>query len=501
MSSIHEQAMSYVYQQVLQRLLGHFTRAERTALQLLIQRLIVAAGGIERIASFKVMVAFSGGKDSAYTVAFLRAAQLSIAGRSPGTFNLRIATMRHAGMTPAVMGNIQRTYSGLFLHDDPRVELLVVDNQYVQIFEPELPFSQAGREQNRSDMLLSGHLSAGDGRTTFCNSCYLGIAEFFGRAAAWGTGVDALVSGDSRKEQKQYIAWIMRLVPRNAQRFSDWGNQNFNGVLRTIDSIGQAYYQELYGDGSEMAGRVVRPLGFPNKSVVPSYITISDLMHSNVEEHWNLLTEFLGFRFDDLAFSFSESDCANPLLMAHMRGLKAQYVQGRAYADGIAEYLELAKAMMRRKQMPQRLIDQALGAYVGETRLQARRELAAAFALEGFGLNEAQLVCLLFSPFVDEGRELEIFLRRCHPGMLVALPDLHKALAGMTAPEQVTQWLIDISGLSIKGLQNLYLKQRVDFSQQHSIIARVRAADPDKRKISTVDSVTGEAVTEMISGR
>lgn len=39
MSSIHEQAMNYVYQQVLQRLLGYFTRAERTALQLLIQQI------------------------------------------------------------------------------------------------------------------------------------------------------------------------------------------------------------------------------------------------------------------------------------------------------------------------------------------------------------------------------------------------------------------------------------------------------------------------------
>ena len=49
MSTIHEQAMSYVYQQVLQRLVGHFTRAERTVLQLLIQRIVVAAGGMEQV--------------------------------------------------------------------------------------------------------------------------------------------------------------------------------------------------------------------------------------------------------------------------------------------------------------------------------------------------------------------------------------------------------------------------------------------------------------------
>lgn len=92
MSAIHDQAMNYVYQQVLHRLLGYFTRAERTALQLFIQRLVVAAGGVERIGECKVLVVHTGSRDSSYTLAFLRAAQLSIAGRAPATFNLRVAT-------------------------------------------------------------------------------------------------------------------------------------------------------------------------------------------------------------------------------------------------------------------------------------------------------------------------------------------------------------------------------------------------------------------------
>lgn len=499
MSSIHEQAMNYVYQQVLQRLLSYFRRSERTALQLLIQRLIVAAGGIERISSFKVLVPFSGGKDSAYTVALLRAAQLSIAGRSPATFHLRIANMRHSGMTPAVMDNIQRTYSALFLHDDPRVELLEIDHQTVRIFEPGLPLSHASREQNRSDMLVSGHVSAGDGRTTFCNSCYLGIAEFFERATTWGSGVDAVVSGDSRKEQKQYVTWVMRLAPRTAYRFTDWGNQNFNGMLSIIGNISQAYHRELYG--AEEAAQLPSSMSEASKAGAPGFIAISDLIASNAEEHWKLLTDFLGFRFDDLAFSFSESDCANPLLMAHMRGLKVQHVQGRSYAEGIAEYLQLAKTLMRRKNMPQRLVDQAMAAYASEEGITARRELAASFAHEAFGVSEAQLVCMLFSPFVNEGRELEMFLRRLHPGMLVALPDLHKALQGSAAPDQVLQWLGDISGLTLEGLQSLYRKSRVDFTDQTSIIARVRASDPDKRQIMTVDPQSGEAVAEVLSGR
>lgn len=500
MSTIHEQAMNYVYQQVLQRLLSYFTRAERTALQLLIQRLIVAAGGIERVSSFKALVAFGGGKDSAYTLAFMRAAQLSIACRAPGTFNLRVATLRHAGITPAVMDNIHRSYSALFLYDDPRVETLVIDNQYTQAFEPDLPFSSAGREQNRSDMLLAGHLSAGDGRTTFCNSCYLNLADFLGRAASSGTGVEAVVSGDSSKDQKHYGTWLARLAQRSGQGGGPWATQSLGGALRLVDNIGQAWYQELYSEEEE-AARPQRTAPYSGRASAPALISIADLVSCKVEDHWNLLTEFLGFRFSDLAFSFSESDCANPLLMAHMRGLKAQHLQQRHYADGIAEYLQLATLLMRRKHMPQRLIDQTLAAYQGAERIEARRELAASFAQEGYGLNESQLVCMLFSPFVNEGRGLEVFLRRSHPGMLVALPDLHKALQGGSAPEQVLQWLTDISGLSIKGLQNLYRKQRVDFDDNQSLIARIRASDPDKRRISTVDPQTGEAVHEVLSGR
>lgn len=500
MSAIHEQAMNYVYQQVLQRLLGYFTRAERTALQLLIQRLIVAAGGIERMSSFTVMIAFGGGKDSAYTVALLRAAQLSIAARAPGTFNLRVATLRHAGITPAVMGNIHRVYSALFLYDDPRVEMLVFDHQYTHAFEPDLPFSSAGCEQNRCDMLQAGHLSAGDARTTFCNSCYLGLAQFLGRAISWGNGADAVVSGDSRKEQKQYITWLMRLAQGSGLHTGHWRNQSLQSVMRSLDHIGQAWLHELYGEDEPVVS-CVRPPLLPAKPLNPTFVPINDLVCGKADDHWNLLTEFLAFRFEDLAFSFSESDCANPLLMAHMQGLRAQWVEQREYADGIADYLVLARSLMRSKQMPVRLIEQAMAAYDGEQRIEARRELAADFAQQAYDLSEAQLVCMLFSPFVDGGAGLEAFLRRCHPGMLVALADLHRALDGQSAPDQVLLWLVEISGLSLPGLQGLYKRQSLKRTDPTSIIARIRLADPDQRRIRRVDPHSGELQVVRLTGR
>src|SRR3982751_5321081 len=114
MSTIHDQAMNYVYQQVLQRLLSFFSRAERTALQLLIQRLAVAAGGMENIGHFKVLVNQSGSRDSCYTLALLRAAQLTIAGRSPATFQLRVANLRWNGSSQVSLQNMHRSYSALF---------------------------------------------------------------------------------------------------------------------------------------------------------------------------------------------------------------------------------------------------------------------------------------------------------------------------------------------------------------------------------------------------
>lgn len=115
MNNFHEQAMGFVYHQVLHRLQGFFSRPERIALQLLIQRLLVAAGGVERIGHYRVMVVHEGGKECAYTLAFLRAAQLSIAGRSTETFKLRIAILRQPRMTANVMTRIQTQCNELFI--------------------------------------------------------------------------------------------------------------------------------------------------------------------------------------------------------------------------------------------------------------------------------------------------------------------------------------------------------------------------------------------------
>ena len=214
MTSIHDQAMNYVYQQVLQRLLGFFSRAERTALQLLIQRLAVAAGGMDQIADFKVLAIQSGSRDSCYTLAMLRAAQLTIATRSPTTFQLRVATLRLNSTSTTALENIHRTCSALFVFDDPRVEVLMVDNREVLPFDHVAPTSRAGRESHRMNQLMIGHRRVWDQPLDLWDDGYLATGEFYGQIARWNHGVDALVSGDALRQQKQFIEGLRRAIAK-----------------------------------------------------------------------------------------------------------------------------------------------------------------------------------------------------------------------------------------------------------------------------------------------
>lgn len=489
---------------LLARIENYFSISEQRAMRTLALRLISQAGGLDHLSGFRVMVAYGGGKDSSYTLAFMRAVQLQLAVDVGQTFMLRVASMRHAGVTAAVMANIDRVYWALALYHDPRVQLVVVDHEQVRPFERELEFPAAVRAMNRLDVLMNGHRAAGDGRPTFCNSCNLAVADFYGRAAWWRGGVNVIVTGDSRKEQKHYFAWVMRLAERLGLDVASSRQQGFRGLLQALDGVSGRYFAELFGPGFEQEceqRRVSCGAAAGDAAADPEFISIYDLVSYCAQDHWSLLTEFLGFRFDELAFSFTESDCANPMLMAHMRGLKAEHVQGRTYHDGISDYLELALRLMQKKEMPERLISLALAPYATPDLIAVRRELAARFASEAFDLDEVQLVCMQFSPFVDAGQALADYVAHCHAHRLPDLPGLHQVLSGQAEDASLATWLSQVSGLSLKALRSLYANVRIDFDQDSSIVSWVRAGDPHKGRLTRIDPHTGQVLVEVVSGR
>lgn len=453
MTHIHDQAMNYVYQQVLQRLLSFFSRAERTALQLLIQRLAVAAGGMERIGEYKVLAVQCGSRDSCYTLALLRAAQLTIASRAPATFQLRVATLRLNGMSQLALDNIHRSYNALFVYDDPRVEVLMVDNREVLAFDHQAPVSSAGRESNRTNLLMIGHRRAVDGALDLWDDGYLATGEFQGQIARWNNGVDALVSGDSPRQQKRFIEGLKRAAAKAGLATSSRHEADYGGLFMLLDEFGSDCYQAIYADYGQEAWRPAEQFEACRRT---TYIDIHDVLVSHLEERWPLLTEFLGFQADELAAHLGENQYVSVAVSAHLRGLQACFVQGGTYEAGVAHYLQRALVMMRRNQLPERLCERADEAYGNPHKLAGQRALIADEALRSFGLNEAQWVCLLFAPFVDQGAALERFLRQCHPGMLVAMPELHRAMQGHPVAEQILQWMVDVSGLPVSLIGKLY---------------------------------------------
>src|SRR4051794_287451 len=74
-----------------------------------------------------VLVAYGGGKDSSYMLAFVRLMQLITYQIYGATFRMRVATNRHAGMPRAVLENMDRAFRALGLFDDSDCEMLLID--------------------------------------------------------------------------------------------------------------------------------------------------------------------------------------------------------------------------------------------------------------------------------------------------------------------------------------------------------------------------------------
>jgi hypothetical protein len=458
MINIHEQAMNNVYQQVLQRLLSFFSRAERTALQLLIQRLAVAAGGMEQIGNYKVLAIQSGSRDSCYTLALLRAAQLTIASRAPATFRLRVAALRLNSTSSAALDNIDRTCNALFVHDDPRVEVLMVDNREVLPFDPVAPMSRAGRESDRINLLMIGHRRTADEPLDLWDNGYLATGEFYGQIARWKHGVDTLVSGDSPRQQKQFIEGLNRAAAKAGIKLSGQRDPEFGNLFARLDELGSDCYRALYGEHGQAQWRPAEQFEACRRTAL---INIHDILVGNLEERWPLLSEFLGFKACKLTTGLGDNEYVSPTIAAHIQGLQACFVQGQTYESGVARYLQRTLVMMRRKQLPERLCEQVVEAFGKPASQAEQRARAAAEAQRSLGLSEAQLVCLLFAPFSENGAMLERFLRQCHPGMLVALPDLRRAMQGQPVAEQIMQWMVDVSGLPVSLIGKLYRMEPV----------------------------------------
>jgi len=413
-SNIHDQAMHYIHQQVLERLLNHMSQAQRASLQLLIQRLLVAAGGPEYIGTFRLLVLQGSDRRSAHLLAILRAAQLSIALRAPVTFQLRVVVVCLPAASSALLEHHERTFNALFMHDDPRVQLQMVDADEVVGFSRRPAIAGKPWMLARDALLLFGHLVDGRPEALLGSRMHLELAATLRQVLEGEPIVDAWVTPIPLSQRRRYLAWA-----RRALRLAGGGGA---ASLHLCMATLAAHMSQLH-DAAGMP--LVEPgtLGCDQVPALPTrLIAIDDLLPQLLGE--GELDAMMQCRFEPAEGATPLAAFLDPLALAQLHDLRSRC---RVPASG-RQALQLVG--------PQPMLQASLS--------------------KGYGVEQTQLLCMLYSPIADHGRGLEHFLQSRHADMLVALPYLHRALQGRPCPDAVKDWLVNTSGLSLAQLRAVY---------------------------------------------
>lgn len=419
MSHIHDQAMHYIYQQVLERLLAHMTQPQRASLQLLIQRLLVAAGGPDYIGTFRLLVIQGADNRSARLLAILRAAQLSVALRAPVTFQLEVRAVGVPALSSALLEHHQRSFDALFMHDDPRVNLQMVMSGRVEPFNRNVGVSEPWALA-RDAMLLFGHLIDPRPEALLGSRLHLELAAAVGLACDGQPCADALVTAMPARQRRRYLAWA-----RRGLRLA--GGVGPVNVTPCVAALADRL-SELHGLAGLPVGEPEMPGHEQSDEAAMRLFAIDDLLPQLLDE--GALDRMMELKPAPSHDATPLAAYLDPLALAQLQALCSRCLASVRPREALRLQVQRASSEQHRPQP------------VHFTQVH--------------GADQAQLICMLHGPFADRGRGLERFLQCRHPDMLVALPYLHRALQGKPCPDAVKNWLINTSGLALRHLRAVY---------------------------------------------
>lgn len=436
MSAMHQQAMNHVYQQVLSRLLGSFSPARRMAVQPLIQRLMTAAGGAQRLGSYRIVYRLCGSAAGHGSLALLRAAQLTLAARHQPTFSIRAAVSSQALLDDVRNGNVQRACNALFLHDDPRVELLAFDDEALQPYEYRHASINQRRMNLRTELLTAAHGLDTSAPTALQSQGYRAMARVYQRLLGYQAPADAILLDQPRLQRRRFVAWALRERRRAGGARMPRDHWQSSGCLQAVNA-GDAVVPRGQRSGLPVG---VRLLGVDDLLGEPS---VADAA----------LWQFLGCEPVPSLFEPLENRCPQLACVAYLYGLRSQRLHGGTFEQGLDAFRadvaragpDLTGAITHRS-----------GAVTRSAADQMQNRLST-----WYGMDPAQVSCAVYAPFTERGARLEAFLSTCHPGMQVTMPYLHRVLRGSRVPAQVVQWLESVSGLPLATLQGLYQRPRL----------------------------------------
>lgn len=421
MTAIHDQAMHYIYQQVLERLLSQMSQGQRASLQLLIQRLLVAAGGPEYIGTFRVLVLQGGDGRSARLLAMLRAAQLSIALRAPVTFQLRVLVISLPVAASDTLEGHERSFSALFMQDDPRVQLQMIEGREVVPFSRRASAAPERWLPARNAMLMFGHMVDARPEALLGSRLHLELADAVGSALQASTTADVLITAIPVCQRRRYLAWARRSLRLAGERGPHVLHQCLAALAQGLS--------RLHGAVEVLPGCLPKPAPEAVTEDAPlRAIVIDDLLPQLLEGQQH--DAMLGGGRETAGDAWPLAAFVDPHAPTQLHELRARSVEQQAARPALrlADHFDDSK--------PCDVHTLALG--------------------KAYGINQTQLLCLLFSPFARQGKKLERFLQCRHADMLVALPYLHRALQGKPCPDAVRDWLVNTSGLPLVQLRAIY---------------------------------------------
>lgn len=413
-----------------------------------------------------LLVMCGGGKDSEVVLAGARALQLMIKHDYGVTFDLKVAIGRQPGMID-VYDNLENAFNALKLKNDPKVELFFIDGKDVTQYNKNTKIPKHVEELHRTNALINGHIFSGAGRRTFCDDCNKNLSSWIATAIAH-TNADLYMTGDSRKELN---AQIRTAVPKMAKEL---GVKLPNGDKKTptqqafalLDTVGREHSKLVHGNEEAVEARSIDYKNIPNKT---RFLPFFSEVGYESKGRMDLLTKFLGFNFDSLMFSFTESDCGNPALMCHLYGLIAEHAygsKGSTYKDGVNMYVEHATAIMEKKGIAPSLIEKIKERYKDDDHINEMRGKAEEFARRAYKLEPEHMVAMIYSPFTEHGTNLKRYLNylakseKPDGNLLVAsenkIRDMMSSNDSLTS-EQTTlaKKLENLTGLNVEQMRHL----------------------------------------------
>ena len=173
--------------------------------------------------------------------------------------------------------------------------------------------------------------------------------------------------------------------------------------FKVLQEVGHHHSLQVHGSEAEAAKRAIKYEGIQDKTIFMSYFN-KRLPHKSADR-MHLLADFLGFDFNTIMFSFTESDCGNPSLMCHLYGLIAEQAygkQGMTYADGVRLYANNhAIPIMKEKGFPDKLVEIMRRRYLTDSALEETRRGVEEFAAYTYGLTPENMVAMVYAPFTQ----------------------------------------------------------------------------------------------------